>query len=246
MKCEFCGGEVGRKQRFCSYCGAENQAAVLYAQKLDMKKEKNQDIRNVLERKHGSVYVNKVMTFVLVGSIILFIFSLISLFFAEEETLKRIDYKKAEQFYAAGAYGKLQSYIDSCAYEYDRNEYTQISDVYRKYMNYHFRRNEYIEGMENRKEELEYVLTWLAEDVVTLLNPIKAFGDKEAFGDNQQIFLTYEEEVKDFLRAYFEFTEEELENLNLEKEEDIYVKKAEVAERLKRTYYKQKGEQQDE
>lgn len=245
MKCVSCGGEVGRKQRFCSYCGAENHAAVMHEEKIAMKKEKNRAIRTILENKQGTVFANKIVTYVLKASGIFVVLSIISCAFLEG-TFDEIDYERAERFYIAGEYGKLQSYLESYPSETDRNEYTQIADVYRIYMSYHMRRNEYIEGMEKNAEELEQTLNYLAEDVIKLINPLRVCWDREAFRENQSAFELYAEEVRDFLRAYFEFTEEELESLELEKHEDIYDKKPKVAQRLKSTYYKQKGEWLDE
>lgn len=248
MKCKNCGGEIGRTQAFCYYCGSENTEAYLHQQKVEAKKKRNEKLKhNVLER-NGVTIVNKAMTFVLLGSIVFFIISVVVSFMKfDEEEHNEIDYEKAEELYEAGEYGKLQSYIFDCDYHNEENnKYLQAVEFYKAYMVFIEYRNRYIESMQNRDGNEEYSIESMASYIVTISNPLNDWSNEEALGNNQELFDECRKDAEDFLRAYFEFSDEDIEGLKVSDEKTSYDIEDELEEKMKAIYYREKGYEDNE
>ena len=248
MKCENCGGEIGSNQAFCNYCGSENKNIYIHKQKVEAKIKRNEKIKNNVLEKNSSKIVNKVMTFVLIGSIILFIVSfIVSVAKLGEEGYKKIDYKKADKLYEAGEYGKLQSYIFSCNYyNEESNKYMQVAEYYENYLIFSQYRNRYIISIQTGEGNEEYTVESMASYIVSMFNPLSDWRYDEALGKNQEVFDECKEDVADFLKAYFDFTDEDIEGLVETEEKDTYYIKDELEERMKQVYYREKGIKENE
>ena len=249
MKCENCGGEVESNQKYCTYCGAENKSIYLHQQKVEEKIERNEKIKsNVLER-NSSKIVNRVMTFVLIGSIILLIVSLSVAVYkvSGEGEHEEIDYKKVDKLYEAGEYGKMVSYIFSRDY-YDEpaNKYMQLAEFYDDYLTFVQYRNRYIISVQTGEGNEEYTVESLASYIVSMFNPLSGWKYDEALGKNQEVFDECIEDVSDFLIAYFDFTDKDIEGLVENAEKDYYDIDSELEERMKKVYYKEKGNKENE
>ena len=253
MKCENCGGEIGSNQKYCSYCGAENKNIYLHQQKVEEKIERNEIIKsNVLER-NSSRIVNKVMTFVLIGSIILLIVSCsvsVNKIVEEDERKEmeeKIDYDKVDKFYEAGEYEKMVSYIfDYDYYDEPANKYMQLAEFYDDYFIFIQYRNRYINSVQTGTGNEEYTVESLAGYIVSMLNPFSGWKYDEAIGKNQEVFDECTEDVKDFLKAYFDFTDEDIEGLVEGVGGSYYDIESELEERMKTVYYNEKGNKENE
>ena len=250
MRCKNCGAEIGRKQAYCSYCGSENNSAYLHQQKIEAKKRRNKDLRyDALEKKEkNAIIANKVMTFVLLASVVFFVISIIISFVTfSQETGEKIDYKKAEKLYAAGEYGKLQSYIFDCDYyEEKNNKYMQAAEYYKYYLIFVKYRNRYIEEMQKGDGTEEYTIESMANYIVSIINPLTLWNNEEALGNNQELFDACKKDAEDFLRAYFDFTDEDIEALKETNEKSTYDIEDELEEKMKMKYYREKGYESNE
>lgn len=249
MKCENCGGEIGSNQKYCTYCGAENKNVYLHQQRVEEKIERNEKIKsNVLEN-NSSKIVNKVMTFVLIGSIILLIVSFFVAVYkvSEEDVHKEIDYDKVDKFYEDGEYEKMVSYIFSSDY-YDEpaNKYMQLAEFYEDYFTFIQYRNRYIISVQTGEGNEEYTVESLAGYIVSMFNPYSGWKYDEGLGKNQEVFDECTEDVADFLKAYFDFTDEDIEGLVEGVGGSYYDIESELEERMKTVYYNEKGNKENE
>ena len=225
MKCTFCGGEVGADELRCPYCNQENLIAYQRQQEFHEETEKNEAEAKKVIAANKSEIVNKVLTRILVGLLIMFfvvtVISVICAMYIEGDIFQPKppkDYiETLDGFYETGEYDRLYLYVQKYnIYDYQNPvtyDYSQLALYYYDVLEYRrcfYSVAEYLRGESDSIRE--YYWEYMFKNGYKVLIP--DIGVYEDISErNAEAFELFKEEVILDWMVWLGVTREEIEGL---------------------------------
>ncbi|MFI3214268.1 MAG: hypothetical protein R3Y24_13145 [Eubacteriales bacterium] len=233
MVCKNCGAKFNRKEPKCPFCGYFNYvgAAEQYKGKLDDLQDDLEDlnalpaqeVRKEIKRASGIIF----FTIFLIGSLVIGLVSLNAIFEYDEisgkeaKEMKAImiweyeTYSQMDLLYEAGDYDAILEFEDSLiSYDWNYNLYDwkhyEFMDLY----------DTYAEFLQSKERMVEYGSDYNVGSVIYQMITIQCANPEEYSHIEWEIIETYIEETREYAFEVLLFTENELEELCQEANDD--------------------------
>lgn len=225
MNCISCGALIESEQKRCPYCNAINPE---YERKTFIRRglaKQRQEAEVETRKTFKTIWGDKLCNICLIASISLLGLSIVAILVGiilvggimNWRVTSNMSHHKQmmDEYFAEGEYGKLNAYMDRYdLFDYEKNYRNGQAALMHSFM-VDFRVNvyPYVEYLSEGKAKPQYAKsswTILYDAQKVLCWKLSVYPDIHP--DNQQLYDSYRQEIKDILVTYFSLTEEEFED----------------------------------